>query len=57
MGCKCPNCDEWFEIIYDTGAPKPSFCPMCGHEAINNDEWKRDDEPDKGGDAFEKNKR
>ena len=30
-GLVCVSCDEWFEVIFNTGS-KFSYCPMCGYE-------------------------
>ena len=45
MGCSCPECDEWFEVVYNNNPwNKVMFCPLCGHEVDDIGEWIWDEE-------------
>ncbi len=37
-GWTCVSCQEWFEVVYNTGAAvHVNFCPLCGYEYEEKD--------------------
>ena len=49
MGCTCPDCKEWFELVYNN-APwnEVRYCPLCGHDGEDKTmgDWEWDEEDD-----------
>jgi len=46
MGCTCPDCKEWFEVICQTGSIGLIYCPLCGFMATSDDDWEWDEDND-----------
>lgn len=37
-GWVCVECDEWFEVLFSTGAAEHvNYCPLCGYKFTEED--------------------